>query len=152
MKRITLFALAAVSTLLIGSSAAFGQATASGTIQGTVLDQTQSTISGAEIVLTSKATGTIRTANTTDSGAFRFDLLSAGFYSIKISKTGFAAVVQTVELLVGQTSTANVTLTPGSVSEVIEVSDQAPLLDSSQTSVSQNITPSEVEELPLLGR
>ena len=152
MKRITVFALIALFAFLAGSSLTFGQATASGTIEGTVLDKSQSTISGAEVVITSKATGATRSATTNDVGTFRFDLLSAGFYTVKVTKTGFGTVVQTIELLVGQTALANVTLNPGSVSEVVEVSEEAPLLDTTKTSVSQDITPKEVQELPMVGR
>jgi outer membrane receptor protein involved in Fe transport len=152
MRRNTLFALIAVLALLASSSVAFGQATASGTMEGTVLDKSQSSISGAEVTITSKATGATRSATSSDVGTFRFDLLSAGFYTVKVSREGFSTVVETIELLVGQTSTANVTLNPGSVSETIEVTEQAPLLEVAKTSVSQNITPSEVQELPLLGR
>src|SRR5258708_4889254 len=152
MRRTTLFALVAVLALLGSGSVALGQATASGTIEGTVLDKSQSSISGAEVVITSKATGATRNATTSDAGTFRFDLLADGFYTIKVTKDGFGTVVETVELLVGQTSTANFTLNPGAVSETIEVSEQAPLLDVAKTSVSQDITPKEVEELPMVGR
>jgi hypothetical protein len=152
MRRTTLFALIAVLALFTSASATFGQATASGTIEGTVLDKSQSSISGAEVIITSKATGATRSATSSDVGTFRFDLLSAGFYTVKVSKDGFSTVVETVELLVGSTSTANVTLNPGAISETIEVSGQAPLLDVAKTSVSQDITPKEVEELPMVGR
>jgi hypothetical protein len=152
MRRITLFALISALALLPSSSAVFGQATATGTIGGTVFDKSQSSISGAEVVVTSKATGTTRTATTTSEGTYRFDLLSAGFYTVKVSKDGFSTVSQTVELLVGQTATSNIILNPGAVSETIEVTEQAPLLDAAKTSVSQDITPKEVEELPMVGR
>src|SRR5438876_5042575 len=152
MRRITLFALIAALALLTSSSATFGQATASGTIQGTVFDKSESLITGAQVVITSKATGTTRAASTSGEGTYRFDLLAAGLYTVKVSKEGFSTVSETVELLVGQTATANITLNPGSISETIEVTEQAPLLDVAKTSVSQQITPSEVQELPLLGR
>ena len=71
---------------------------------------------------------------------------------MKVSKDGFSTVSQTVELLVGQTATANIILNPGAVSETVEVTEQAPLLDVAKTSVSQDITPKEVEELPMVGR
>jgi hypothetical protein len=152
MKRIIVFAFLAVLGLLTASSAIFGQATATGTIQGTVLDKSQSLIAGAEVVITSKATGVTRTVVTSDEGTYRFDLLSAGFYTVKVSKQGFSTAAQTVELLVGQTVAANVTLNPGAISETIEVTEEAPLLDVAKTSVSQEITPKEVEELPMVGR
>jgi len=152
MKRTALLALFILTFTLTMSSAAFGQATASGTIQGSVLDKSEGAVVGAEVVITSKASGASRTVATSDTGAFRFDLLAAGFYTVKVSKAGFSTVAQTVELLVGQTVTANLTLNPGSITETIEVTGEAPLIDVVKTSVSQQITPSEVEELPLLGR
>jgi hypothetical protein len=152
MRRITVFALIAALAIVSSSSATFGQATASGTIQGTVLDKSESLITGAQVVITSKGTGATRTTSTSGEGTYRFDLLSAGFYTVKVSKDGFSTVSQTVELLVGQTATANITLNPGSISETIEVTEQAPLLDVAKTSVSTEITPKEVEELPMVGR
>jgi hypothetical protein len=152
MRKTTLFAVMAMLVLSLSGSATFGQATASGTIEGTVLDKSGASITGAEVVITSKATRATRTATSNDSGAYRFDLLPAGFYTVKVSKDGFSAVSLTVELLVGQTASGNVTLNPGAVSQVIEVTEQAPLLDVTKTSVSQDITPKEVEELPMVGR
>ena len=142
----------ALALFSIGMGSAFGQATASGTIQGTVFDQTQAVIPGAAVVVTSKSTGETRTTLTNESGNYRFDLMAAGAYTVKVSQQGFSAVVQNVELLVGQTATANATLTPGATSEVVEVTTQAPLVDLGKTSVSQNITPTEVAELPMVGR
>ncbi|HUB31778.1 MAG TPA: carboxypeptidase regulatory-like domain-containing protein [Bryobacteraceae bacterium] len=130
----------------------FAQATASGTIQGTVFDQSQAVVIGAEVVITSKATGEKRTASTNNVGNYRFDLLSAGGYSIRVTQKGFAATVENVDLLVGQTATANFTLTPGATTEVVEVTGAAPLVDLGKTSVSTNITPTEVEDLPMVGR
>src|SRR5439155_4259536 len=152
MRRIILFPLIAAWTLLAGSPATFGEATASGTIQGTVLDKSESVITGAQVVITSKATVGTRTASTSGEGTYRFDLLSAGLYTVKVSKEGFSTVSETIGLLVGQTATANITLNPGSISETIEVTEQAPLLDVTKTSVSTEITPKEVEELPMVGR
>ena len=136
----------------VGAGNAFAQATASGSITGTITDPTQAIVPGAEVVLTSKATGDARQGQTNESGVYRFDLLSAGPYAIKVTKPGFAAQVLNVELLVGQTETMNATLTPGATSTIVEVSAVAPLVDTAKTSVSKNITPTEVEELPMVGR
>ncbi|HUI55045.1 MAG TPA: TonB-dependent receptor [Bryobacteraceae bacterium] len=130
----------------------YAQATATGTIQGSVIDQTQGVIVAAEVLITNKATGERRTTSTNGVGYYRFDLLSAGEYAVKVSKQGFAALVQNVDLLVGQTATANATLTPGTTTEVVEVTAVAALVDLGKTSVSQIITPTEVEQLPIVGR
>ena len=74
-----MFALIAALAIVSSSSATFGQATASGTIQGTVLDKSESLITGAQVVITSKGTGATRTTSTSGEGTYRFDLLSAGF-------------------------------------------------------------------------
>src|SRR5579872_5937251 len=102
---------------------AFGQATASGTIQGTVADASQAVITQAQVVATGKATGDTRTVMTDGSGNYRFDFLPAGAYTLKISKTGFSSLVQNVDVLVGQTATVNAVLNPGATTEIIEVSD-----------------------------
>ena len=138
--------------LSLGSGNAFAQATASGTIQGTVTDKSGAVVTGAQVVAKNKGTDLERTASTSDTGYYRFELLPVGTYTVTVSKAGFASVSQTMEILIGQMTTVNAELKPGATSEVIEVTSEAPLVDQLKTSVSQNITPSEVEELPLLGR
>ena len=153
MKRTFMYVLVtAILVLAVGNGSLHAQATASGSVAGTVFDKSQSVIMGAEVVITSKATGTTRTAITNDAGGYRFDLLSAGVYTVRVTKQGFSSLVETVELLVGQTVTVNATLDPGAVTTTIEVAGTAPLVDLANTSVSREITPTEVEELPMVGR
>src|SRR5207245_5117201 len=118
---VALFVVASVGGYLIG------QATATGTVQGTVSDQSQAVVSGSEVVATFKATGVTRNTTTNDTGAYRFDFVPAGAYQVKVTKQGFASVIQTTELQVGQSSTVNVTLSPGAATNVVEVSGIAPL-------------------------
>jgi outer membrane receptor protein involved in Fe transport len=139
--------VAVFSTRYLGA-----QATATGTIQGTVTDESQAVVPAAQVVATFKATGFARTATTDNQGFYRFDFVQAGTYQLKVTKQGFKSVVETTELLVEQSATVNVTLIPGTVSEVVEVAGTAPIIDLTKTGVSQDITPSEVEELPLVGR
>lgn len=137
---------------VFGSGYVCAQATATGTILGTVSDQSQAVVSGAQVVAIFKATGFTRTATTDNAGSYRFDFVQAGAYQIKVSKQGFASVVETTELLVERSATVNVTLSPGAATEVVEVAGTAPIVDLAKTGVSQDITPSEVAELPLVGR
>jgi outer membrane receptor protein involved in Fe transport len=136
----------------LGSGNAFAQATASGSIQGTVTDKSGAVVSGAQVVAKSKATDTTRTTSSGDTGYYRFELLPAGTYTVTVTKAGFATVAQTIEILIGQTATVDAELKPGASSEIIEVTGEALLVDQLKMSVSQNITPSEVQDLPLLGR
>src|SRR6185437_2848115 len=150
MKRFLHLLIAAL--VAFGAVYGFAQATSSGTIQGTVFDKSQAVITGAEVSITSKATGATRTATTGNTGNYRFDLLQAGEYSVKVSKDGFTSAVQNVELLVGTTATANATLAPGATTDTVEVTAAAPIVDLNKTSVSQEITPQQVQDLPLNGR
>ena len=116
------------------------------------MDKSQSAVADASVALKSKQTGLSRTASTNESGSYRFELLPVGTYIVTITKTGFTTVEETVETSVGQTATANAELSPGSMSETIEVTSEAPIVDQAKTDVSLNITPTEVQELPLFGR
>jgi outer membrane receptor protein involved in Fe transport len=152
MKRLTYLLIIGVVLLSLGSGNAFGQATASGTIQGTVTDKSQASVQGAQVVAKNKGTELTRTTTTSEAGYYRFELLPIGTYVVTITKTGFATVAETIEILIGQTTMVNAELKTGSVSEIVEVTSETPLMDTLKTDVSQSITPREVEELPLLGR
>lgn len=142
----------AMAGLLVASRAR-AQATASATLQGTLTDQSGGVIVGATVTLTNKDQGWTRTAATTGTGFYRFELLPPGIYSLKITQAGFATIsVDHVELLVGQATTLDFTVTPGQISETVEVSTEAPLIDPQKTQVGLLITPSEVNDLPLNGR
>ena len=147
--------IAVMSCLVLLSSASlFGQATANASLQGTITDKTQAVIGNKAVVtLTNKETGAVRTTNTNDTGEYRFDSVSAGIYSLKATAPGFStAETKSIELLVGRTATQNFSLTPGGVSETVEVTSAAPLVDQTKTDVSTNITPEQITELPLIGR
>src|SRR2546426_232581 len=143
----------ALAGLLMVTRDVQAQATASASLQGTLTDQSAGVIVGATATLTNKDQGWTRTATTTSAGFYRFELLAAGVYSLRIKQTGFATIsADHVELLVGQTTTLDFQMKPGQVSETVEVSATAPLLDVEKTSVGLQVTPSMVENLPLNGR
>jgi outer membrane receptor protein involved in Fe transport len=152
MKRLMYFLLLAALLLSLGSSKTFGQATASATIQGTITDKSGAVVTGAEVVAKNKATDITRTTSSDETGSYRFELLPAGTYTVTVTKSGFSPVAQTIEILLGQTAAVNAELKPGSASELIEVTSEAPVVDLAKTDVSQNITPKEVEDLPMVGR
>lgn len=152
MKKITFVAIYLLLFALMAPHAVFGQATASGTISGTISDPSQAVINGAEVTITSVSTGASRTMVTNNAGSYRFDLLPAGAYKLTVKANGFSTAVQNLELLVGQTSTSNVTLTPGAASQTVEVEASNPLVDVMKTSVSAEITPTDVQSLPMVGQ
>jgi hypothetical protein len=146
-------AFAIIACLLLSSAVVWGQVTATATLQGTVTDKAQAVIVKADVTVTNKETGAARSTKTNDSGEFRFEVLPAGVYTIKTRAPGFStAEAKDVEVLVGRTATQNFMLSPGTVSETVEVTATAPLVDHEKTDVSTNITPSQIQDLPLIGR
>ncbi len=138
--------------MLLFSRSLFAQATASGNIQGTVTDPSQAVVANADVLATNLETGATRAVKTNDAGNYRFDLLPAGNYTIKITAAGFSTVEVRLQLLVGQTATGNAVLKPGATSQTVQVTAENPLVDLNKTSVSTDITPSEVQNLPMVGR
>ena len=143
-----------VTLFLVLSGAAFAQGTASSALSGTVLDKNGAIIKGGTVTVTNKATGQTRTATTSDSGEYRIDLLPAGRYDIKVSATGFGDVTsENVELLVGRTNTLDFSLNPGvQTANVTVTAGETELVSREKTDISLNITPGDVQDLPLNGR
>src|SRR5215472_2332411 len=145
--------IAVMGCLLLSCANLWGQANTASSLQGTIADKTQAVISKAEITITNKETGATRTAKTTDTGEYRFEVLPAGIYNVKVTAAGFAsAEAKDVEVLVGRTVTQNFALKPGTVTETVEVTAAAPLVDQTKTDVSTNITTDQIQDLPMIGR
>ena len=149
MKRILLAFLFATG----GSAALFGQATATSTLQGVVVDSSGAAVPKADLELTNPATGAVRKQQSGESGNYSFNGLSAGTYALRVKSPGFkTAVYDQITLQVATSTSVTATLQPGEQSSVINVQDAAPLIDTSSTDVSLAVTPTEVQNLPLNGR
>src|SRR5436309_2005227 len=118
MKKLVYMLLVGLLLLSLGSGNAFAQATASGTIQGTVTDQTSAVVSGAQVEAKNKATGVTRTTTSNETGVYQFELLPVGIYTVKVTKSGFAGVAKIMEFLIAQTAKVNVKLKTVFVSEI----------------------------------
>src|SRR5262245_16676778 len=153
MRKSILFVALFLLIWSFGQQTSFAQATASATLEGTITDKTQAVIKSASVTITNKATGVTRTTSTNDIGLYRFELLPAGKYEIKVSASGFAsAVTEGVDLLVGRVTTLDYTLNLGAAAETVTVTAETPIVDTQKTDVGLNITPQDVTNLPLNGR
>jgi hypothetical protein len=121
-------------------------------ITGTVLDQAGATVPGAKVTVTNTATGLQRRAVSGDTGDYSVALLPPGEYEVRVEGSGFATLVQKVSLVVGQRQTLNFTLQPGAVTEVITVTAEVPLVETTKSEIGGAVTPLEVKELPILDR
>ncbi|MGH9476855.1 MAG: carboxypeptidase regulatory-like domain-containing protein [Terriglobales bacterium] len=145
--------LLALAMSLVGIAPLVAQtATSSGTVSGRVTDKTGALIVGAQITLTNVQTGLKRQAPSNQSGLFNFALVKPGTYLVSTTKAGFATMnTAPTALAVGQTITFNFAMTPGSQTQTVEVTSVAPLLNTNETGVASNITPAQVQDLPLNG-
>jgi hypothetical protein len=148
------YVLSVVFTSLLLCANASAQGTASGAVSGTVRDKNQAAVSNVNVTITNKSTGLSRTTTTNESGEYRVDFLPAGRYDIKVSASGFGEVtVENSEVLVGKTNNFDFTLEPGvQTASVTITAGDGELVSRDKTDVSLNITPRDVQDLPLNGR
>ncbi len=146
----TLLSLAAVVAIGAAAPAAHGQSLAStAALSGTVSDPSGARVPNASVTLESPEKGIKRTFKTDAEGSFSFALLPAATYTLTVQVAGFKTYKQEgIALEVGQSATQGVTLSIGTT-EQIEVSAAAPLLQTDNANVGQEISTKQVTELPL---
>jgi outer membrane receptor protein involved in Fe transport len=130
---------------------AFGQQTES-RITGRVLDQSQAALPGVTITVTNKATGAVRTDVTDLQGDYAVTNLGPGTYTVAVELGGFAPKSREVVLGVGQSEKVEVELSVATVQEQVVVNAAAPVLDLSSAKIGVNVSPEEVQNLPVNGR
>jgi hypothetical protein len=149
--RPAMFALAAV--VLLFSSALLQAQVDTGSITGTVRDASGAVVPGAKVTLTNEGTGTSLAAQTGADGIFDFSPVRIGSYTLDVEASGFKKERQThVVVDVSARVLQNFQLQLGAVSETIEVTSQAPVLQSQDASVGQVVDQRSVNDMPLNGR
>jgi hypothetical protein len=127
---------------------AVAQETTAG-LQGTVHDATGSSVPKASVEVSSSALIGVKKAETDTAGSFRFTNLPPGTYTVTTTATGFRTNKQQgIDLQVGHLPTLNITLEVGTVTETVDVSAQAALIDPTQSKVQTNISSVNLMNLP----
>src|SRR5215469_14808336 len=140
-----------VCLLLASAGALWAQVT--GSISGRVEDPTGAAVSDATITVRSLETGAIRSTTTNGVGAFTIVSLPLGEQEIKVEKTGFRPAVRTgVNLEVGQDAVVTLRLEVGEIAQAVTVLEEAPVVNTTTSSVAGGVGEREVKELPLNGR
>lgn len=123
-----------------------------GTITGSVVDPTGAVIPGARVTITNVATNVKTLVKTNGVGEFTAPSLNPGNYQVMAEDKGFKrAVAIGVILQVDAVQKINLKLQPGGSSETVIVTATSPLLQTEQSSISQNITDQQISELPVMG-
>jgi Carboxypeptidase regulatory-like domain len=133
------FGLSCLGFVAMTTSGVYGQAI-SGNLVGTVIDSSSAVVPNASVEATKIDTGTVTTTTTGGTGAYRFENLPVGTYQIAVKSRGFKTAVQQVDVVLNQTGTLNVTLTPGATTETVEVSGVAAVIDTTSAQLQTTYT------------
>jgi hypothetical protein len=123
------------------------------TIQGTVTDKQGLAISGAQLKLSGDTIGTSRATVSDATGAYQFQNLPAGVYTLSVAHAGFATnALKDLDVTINRTLTLNLQLEVGRVDEVVNVSAELPLLETNSSSTGTTILPQDIGNMPINGR
>ncbi len=149
MFRSTRVALTLLMMFLCCTISAFAQG-GTGQLSGNVVDANGAVVPGAAVKLTSGVTSQEREAVTNDSGDFVFTLLPAGVYKLEITAGGFrTVVVDEVRINVTQTTTLPVRLDAATVSGMVTIKAEAPLVQQESSQVGRTVEEQTIRQLPL---
>src|SRR5256884_2128665 len=130
------------------SAAAQDQGAARGNLSGIVYDASKASVPGAQVTITGPI-GSL-SQSTTEQGSFLFSTLIPGIYSIKVQKTGFkVASVKSSEVQINKTTSIEVILETGQVSETVEVSAAPLTVDTSTSAVTADISDTFFQNIPV---
>src|SRR5262245_18360129 len=122
-----------------------------GSVRGVVKDPSDAVISGAKVVVSSKA-GIERTFSTKSDGEYQVGNLPPGEYEIKVAVTGFKAGLAPVTLRVGDNMTSDFALEIGQASETVVITGETPTISTTDFKISGVVNRQQIENLPLNGR
>ena len=129
-----------------------GQVT-TGTISGTVTDSTGAVMPGAEVVIYNEETGLTRNAHTDARGHYSAPSLQPAMYRVTATISGFQTQIRFgIQLTVGREAVVNLSMSVGQVAERVEVSGEAPLVQTTEAAISYLVDDRTIRDLPLNGR
>src|ERR1043165_1237702 len=146
-----MFMRVCVLWLLVSSSTLSPQVM--GVISGRVEDPSGAAVAGATITVKSVETGAVRTTVTDTSGAYSIVSLPLGPQEVRVEKPGFQPIDRTgINLKLGQNARINFQLQVGAFVSELTVAEEAPVVNTTTSSVSGLVGEQQVKDLPLNGR
>src|SRR4029077_12879156 len=124
------------------------QGSTRGNLSGIIYDSSKAVVPDAQISITGP-TGSLAQSSSSQ-GEFLFQTLVPGFYSVKVTKPGFKVVeMRNAEVLINKTTSVEVTLEAGEVSQTVEVSSAAVTVDTSASSVNSDFADTFFQNIPM---
>ncbi|HYE25549.1 MAG TPA: carboxypeptidase regulatory-like domain-containing protein [Clostridia bacterium] len=143
--------LLALVLMLAGMGLA--QSLAGGRIEGTVTDATGAVVAGASLTAKNVATGVTYTALSNDEGLYAFTVLPVGTYQLTAEKQGFSKLTQSnVVVNVGSKVSLDLAFKVAGQAQEVTVTDEAPVIETTRTQVSDTVNEKAINQLPVNGR
>lgn len=125
---------------------------AGASLSGTITDAQGAAVVDAKVSAKNAATGVTTETTTNSLGAYNIVNILPADYDVSVSATGFRTAVSKVTLTVGSRQTMNLSLVVGEVSQTVEVTGAAPVINTTNATISGNVQSQQIVELPLNGR
>ena len=139
-------------SLLMFAGLIFGQS-ATTSLRGTITDPKGAVVEGATVTLANPATGFSRTVKSGSDGVYQFLEVPPAKYNMTVAVAGFATIKQdNVTLQVSQPATLDISLRVAGTTEVVEVSSEAPLVNTTDASQGNVFNSTQLTSLPSEGR
>src|SRR2546428_7030882 len=152
-KSVRILAAFGIVALLCVLGALAASAQEAGVILGVVKDTSGGVVPNAKITVTNADTSASRTVTTGDDGAYRVPGLQPGHYSVKIEASGFQTQTVTgLTLNVAEELTSNATVPVGTSTQEVTVTGEAPVINTTTSSLGNLINDQTISELPMNGR
>src|SRR5215472_5233903 len=133
-------------------AAAWAQSTVTGAIGGIVTNPNKEVVKGATVTITNNGTGKEETATSDDDGHFKVAQLQPGEYTVVVNSSGFAPYTAHSIVEVGRETTLDIGLTLQAVGATVEVTAEAPVINTTQQDFSSNVNQTQIRDLPINGQ
>jgi len=151
MKRDFGFIAAAIFLMAVAVASVSAQVTG-GAVTGNVVDPNGAVVRGATVLLKDKLRGQDHTAVTNDSGNYQFPNVPTGTYTMTVTAAGFSPATGEVNVSLNQTATANVTLSVGASSAVVDVTaDTDAVVQTDSSQIGATFKERQFQDLPVNG-
>ena len=151
--RLRTFAILAVALLILASGAAVWSQSVQGVITGTVTDPTGAVVPNASVTITNVGTNISQSTTTGSDGSYRFSLVPPGTYAVEIKAANFSTVrISGIVVEASQTIPLNRQLELAKAQQVIEVTEQAPLVQTATSDLAYQVDSSTIQHAALVDR
>jgi outer membrane receptor protein involved in Fe transport len=147
------FCFASLVLVAMCALSAMAQSTVTGAINGSVTNPNKEVVVGATVTAKNNGTNTEATATADDNGGFKIGNLQPGTYTVTVNGTGFAPYTnENVVVEVGRSTNLEVGLSLQGVTGTVQVTAEAPVINTSQQDFSTNVNQISLDNLPSNGR